>query len=202
MFLVSMVLNFFTIDSVNNATDALFPTLTVVAYFLKLLNFNFNADGMQRIYEDITNLRLENDTEVQSINEELRFLYKISVCFMTIAHVAMILAFVRALFINDPPELPLPCWYPIDWKNVDLYYWIAYSYQMIGTFLVLNVNATLDLYSIFLMASISKHMEILGNRLANLTIQFDIKTINNPTEQTRITEKLIECIKVHKNIIR
>lgn len=206
MYLICMIINFVSIKSINNATDALFPTLTVVAYCLKLVNFYFNADGMQKIFEDTMKFQFKNDNEIRLTNEKLRSLYKLSVCFMTTAHVTIILAFIRVLFINNPPELPLPCWYPIDWKNNSFYYWIAYTYQMIGAFLILNVNATLDLYSILLMAIISKHMEILGDRLANITLQYDKRTYKSTdphtAEQARINEELIDCIEVHQNLQR
>lgn len=163
MYLLCMIFNFISIKSIKNATDALFQTLTVVAYCLKVVNFYCNANGMQKIFEDTMKFQFKNDNKIRLTNEKLRSLYKLSVCFIGTAHVTIILAFIRVLFISDPPELPLPCWYPIDWQNISFYYWIAYSYQMIGAFLILNVNATLDLYSIFLMAIICKHMEILGD---------------------------------------
>lgn len=203
MYLMCMILNFINIDSIINATDALFPTLTVVAYCLKVVNFYVNADEMQKIFEDIMKFQFKNDNEIQLTNERLRSLYKLSVCFLTTAHVTIMLAFIRVLFIYDSPELPLQSWYPIDWKNVNLYYWIAYAYQMIGAILILNVNATLDLYSVFLMAIICKHIEIIGGRLANITVQYEKRTkYPNLAEQERINEELIDCIKVHQNLIR
>lgn len=42
---------------------------------------------------------------------------------MTIARITIILSFARVLL--DPPELPLPCWYPFDLQNDKLFYWIA-----------------------------------------------------------------------------
>ncbi len=204
-YLIFMVLNFITIDSISNATNALFPTLTVVAYCLKVVNFYFNANGMQKIYDDTMKFQFINDNEIHLTNEKLRFLYKVSVCFMATAHLTIILAFIRVLFINDPPELPLPCWYPIDWQHVRCYYWIAYAYQMIGAFLILNVNATLDLYSIYVMVIVCKQMEILGNRLANISLCYDTrrKLINaDASEHERIDGELVGCIKVHQNLIR
>lgn len=208
MYLMCMVLNFLYIDSIINATDALFPTLTVLAYCFKLVNFYLNADGMQNIFKDTMTFQLKNDDEISLTNEKLRSVYRLSVCFLIAAHLTIILAFVRVVFINDPPELPLPCWYPLDWQNISLHYWIVYAYQMIGAFIILNVNATLDLYSIFLMAVIDKQMEILGDRLANITLQnytlahTTMDPDPNSTEQARITAELIDCIKVHQNLIR
>lgn len=203
MYLVCMILNFINIDTISNATDALFPTLTVAAHCLKVVNFYLNADGMQKIFEDIMKFQFKNDNEIRLTNERLRTLYKLSVCFLTTAHVTIILAFIRVLFIYDSPELPLQSWYPIDWKNVNSYYWIAYAYQMIGAIIILNVNGTLDLYSVFLMAIICKHIEILGDRLSTITVQYDEKTMYpSSAEQERISEELVDCIKVHQNLIR
>lgn len=207
MYLMCMVLNFIYIDSIINATDALFPTLTVLAYCLKVVNFHLNADGMQSIFNDTMKFELKNDNEINLTNEKLRSVYRLSVCFIVAAHLTIILAFVRVLF-TDPPELPLPCWYPLDWQNISLHYWIVYAYQMIGAFIILNVNATLDLYSIFLMAVIDKQMEILGDRLANITLRYDttahttMDPDSNSAEHARITAELIDCIKVHQNLIR
>lgn len=206
MYLMCMIFNFFTIDSINNATDALLPTLTVVAYCFKVINFYLHSDGMQNVFADLMKFRFLNDNEIRLTNDKLGFLYKLSVCFMTTAHVTIILAFVRVLFIYDHAELPLPCWYPIDWQNINLFYWIAYTYQMIGAFLILNVNGTLDLYSIFLMSTISKYMEILADRLIDITLQSDNKSCQNveynSENQTRINMELIMCINIHQNLAR
>lgn len=73
-------------------------------------------------------------------------------------------------------------------------------YQMIAVLITLNVNGTFDIYSIFLMSTVCKHMEILGYRLVNITLQYDTKSClnvkNNWKDQIRINKELISCIKV------
>lgn len=204
MYLMCMIFNFFNIDSITNATDALFPTLTVVAYCFKVINFYLKSDSMQDTFDNLMKFQFQNDNEIRLTNEKLDLLYKISVCFMTTAHVTIILAFVRVLFIYDHPELPLPSWYPIDWQNINLYYWIVYTYQMIGAFFILNVNLTLDLYSIFLMSTIRMQLEILADRLINITLQYDTTrqiVKNNSEDQRRINKELISCINVHQKLV-
>lgn len=199
-----MILNLFTVDNINNAIGALFPTLTVVAYCFKVINFYIHSDGMQNAFDDLLKFRFKNDNEIRVTNNELRFLYKLSVCFITTANVTIIFAFARVLFINEVPEIPLPSWYPIDWQNNNLCYWIVYIYQMISVLLTLNLNGTLDIYSIFLMSTICRQMEILSDRLVNITLECDNKSClnvrNNSEDQTRINEELISCIKVHQNL--
>lgn len=199
-----MVINFLTIDTINNATDALFPTLTVVAYCFKLVNFKLNANGMQMIFEDSMKFQFKNDNEIRVTNEKLQNLYKVVVCFMAVAHLSIVLTFFRALFVNDPPELPLPCWYPIDWQHVSLYYWIAYTYQMFGAFIILNVNATMDVFLVFMMSILCKHLEILGDRLTSIILETNTtsKGGTNFIGKAKMNRELIRCIKVHQTLIR
>ncbi|KAJ6649451.1 putative odorant receptor 71a, partial [Pseudolycoriella hygida] len=206
MFLMCMVLNYETIGSIHKETEALFPTITVLSYCLKVVNFYLNASGMQRTFVDVMQFEFKNDNEIRMTNDKLRYLYRFSMCFILTAHFTMVSTFMRVLFISGPAELPLPSWYPIDWKNNQKLYWIVYSYQTLGAFLILNVNLTLDLYLIFLMAIICKHLETVGDRLANLTANHRNITPHtrclDVVEQSRMNDELIDCIKVHQNLIR
>lgn len=200
MYLAFMLVNIVVIESMKDMTDALFPALTIVAYLFKIMNFYLNDDGLHRVHKDLMAFGFKNDHEMAMTNKHLKLVYQMCMAFVTTAHITIVLAFLRPLFINNPPALALPSWYPIDWQHVDTYYWIVYTYQMIGAFFILNVNIALDIFALFVMVIASKYVEIVGNRLANLTINDDAAL--NSTTETGITNELVDCIKVHGIVIR
>lgn len=192
-----MVINVLTVDTISNATDALLPTLTVVAYCFKIINFKVNADKMQMTFKDLMKFQFQNDNEIRQTNKKLQTLYKVVMCLLAIAHLSIVFTFIGALFANDPPKLPLPSWYPIDWQHVSLYYWIAYTYQMFGAFICININVTMDAFLVLVMSILCKHLEILGERLTSITLKS-----NSKRGKAKMNGELIGCIKVHQNLIR
>lgn len=97
------------------------------------------------------------------------------------------------------PMLPYPGWYPINWKNDMLNYWIAYMYQVIGVTFQTSTIILLQLLSIYFMTVIGAQLDILKYRLKNLG-----NSMANETEilYSSVELQLVDCIAVHNDVLR
>lgn len=146
-----------------------------------------------------------NDDEIQFINKKQDRLTKLSMWFLAAPHVTIFFAYVWAILSEDPFELPFPTWYPIDWRNNKLHYWIAYIYQCIGGVILINVNVASDLLLFNFLSVGSNQLETIGRRLEAIAVVSPTKSskhlhLASHSEQKQIFVDLINSVKIHQRL--
>lgn len=110
--------------------------------------------------------------------------------FMKFVKYLILMIFITVCFIfvfeavSGEKTLPVNIAFPLDWKNSEIGYWMAYIYlliQCIFTSVIFLLNAVIW----YLMLSFTIHYEILGNQLRQMGI---IKTTDPQTRKRKLSE--------------
>lgn len=141
-------INIIFLDDLNQITDALYPTLTIVAYFSKLLNYYYYKDGFIRCLSMMYDIQKNNsDDENRFAKKKLKYITILTLFFFIVGQFTIFVASIRPLLLDTPPpELPLPSWYPIDWKHNRRNFWIVYIHEVIGAIIMVNCSVGIDGY--------------------------------------------------------
>lgn len=139
-------INIIFLGDLKQITVALYPTLTIVAYFSKLLNYYYYKDGFIRCLSMIYDIQKRNsDDENHFAKKKLKYITILTLFFFVVGQFTIFVASIRPLLL-DTPELPLPSWYPIDWKHNRGNFWIVYLHEVIGAIIMVNVSVGIDGY--------------------------------------------------------
>lgn len=189
------VINLFIETDIKLLTVGFFIFLAEVSLAARIINLIVNFEDVTKCLIIVQEIRLNDDKEIQIMNTNLSFFSKVMALYLSCGTSACICSWGAALFSREP-MLPYPAWYPIHWKINNQSYWLAFSYQVIGTTFQAYGIILLQLFSIYLMAVIGAQFDVLKYRLENLgvTVKKDI------AETTEV--KFVECIKLHQEILR
>ncbi|KAG4073266.1 hypothetical protein HA402_008612 [Bradysia odoriphaga] len=200
-----MVVGLLFISDVNQITLSICVTFTCVAYVAKIFNFYWHNAGMKSCLKRVNSFVLENDNEAQYMQNRMKLLQNIALFYYILPNICGVTAYLKPKFATET-ELPFLGWYPLQWENDSMDYWITYAYQVIGIFIEINLNVTMELFPSYLMHMLSIQMEILGMRLEGMsTFICDIdglaKNISIKNEgQQSIVEKMVNYLKLHQEM--
>lgn len=139
-------INIFILDDMNEIIVAAYPTLTILAYFSKLLNYYYYKDGFIQCLPMIYDIQKSNSAdENQFAKRKLKYITILTLFFFVIGQFTIVVASIRPL-LSEVPVLPLPSWYPIDWKHIRRHFWIVYVHEVIGAIIMVNVSVGIDGY--------------------------------------------------------
>lgn len=139
-------INIIFLDDLNEITDALYPTLTIVAYFSKLLNYYYYKDGFIRCLSMMYDIQKSNSSdENRFAKRKLKYITILTLFFFVVGQFTIFVACIRPLLL-EKPVLPLPSWYPCDWKNSRRNFWIVYMHEVIGAIVMVNCSVGIDGY--------------------------------------------------------
>ncbi|KAJ6635359.1 putative odorant receptor 71a [Pseudolycoriella hygida] len=200
-----MVVGLLFISDVDQITLSICVTFTCVAYVAKIFNFYWHNVGMKNCFKSVNDFVLENEFESEFLRTRMEPLRKIALLYYIIPNVCGVTAYLKPLFAAKT-ELPFLGWYPLDWTNNSLHYWIAYVYQIIGILIEINLNVTMELFPSYLMHMLSIQMEILGFRLQRISSSIcdsdvliqDIAI--SRSEQQLVVQEMVELLKLHQHM--
>lgn len=223
LYVICYVVNLFFLTNLSEATHSLYITLTVVALFVKTINFYWYNSRIQANLVKIQQFQLNDDDEIELVGRRMKMFMKLMLYYYGVANTTGLTTYINALFAT-PTQLPFYAWYPVDWKHNSRDYWIAYSYQTIGMIMEVNLNITIESFPCFVMFMISVQMELLGRRLENMKfIETKCNKLNDVGDMTErknyvigqrrnrdldgnnnknLETSLVECIKLHQNLIK
>lgn len=200
-----MVVGLLFISDVNEITLAMCVTFTCVAYVAKISNFYWNNTGMKECLKIVGDFELETEFESEFLEKRMDPFQKLALFYYIIPNICGITAYLKPTFATKT-ELPFLGWYPLDWKNDSMNYWLTYVYQVIGILIEINLNVTMELFPSYLMYMLSIQMEILGMRLENIStsicsssVLFKDLSINSE-EQQGVAEKMVKYLKLHQKM--
>lgn len=193
-------INFIYLDNLNEITRAMFICLTELALIVKIINFYYHIKEMKNCLNNVKEFVLINEMEINSFQEKLSLFMRIVIWYMAVANIAGIFSYLSPFF-SDTPILPYPAWYPLNWQNDLLSYWIVYVYQVIGMFIQTHCLITIEMYAIFLMLTAGTYLEMLGKRLQNIGYDMNMDLAIDE-RSTMATATLIDCINWHTRVIK
>ncbi len=159
------------INDVDRFTETLTSTLAVLSTFFKLLNYNYHKRNIIECYEKLSAIQQTNRSNDKIFYAKLDNLKRLSLIFYIGANCSVLAAIFKTLLATDF-QLPIPSWYPFDWKHNRRDYWMVYGHNMIGAFIVGNLNVTMDCYAYYLMGMVTAQFEMLHHQIEELGTNF------------------------------
>ena len=189
------LISFMYLDDFSVITRAMFICLTEFALAIKVVNFYLRFSEVSSLIQKICDFKVYDEIEAKIMEKTLNFITNIEICYLAIAMVSCLFSYIAPFFAEDL-ILPYPGWYPIDWYNNSLNYWIVYVYQVLGMFFQAQIFIITDVIFIYFMMMIGAQLDVLAKRLA------EIGHKNSELELYRKHEvTLVECIKEHQIIL-
>lgn len=198
---ITMLIQLVAFTEMDQITKTSYMTLAQLSLFMKIVNFAFRLNAMQRALETTEKFRLNSFAEVKLFNERMRLIYKIVMTLIISCNVAHFSAEFKAIMT---PEmlLPFPCWYPESWFDGGIRYYIAYSHQSLGAFFTSNLNGAMEAHSAAYLYMIGAQMEILGMRLRCIGIDDKQPVESSQTGRPEHKEQIRKCIQIHQQILK
>lgn len=200
-----MVVGLMFISDVNQITLSICVTFTCVAYVFKIINFYWHNAGMKSCFQRVNGFVMENEHEMQFLKNRMQPFQKLATFYYILPNVCGITAYFKPIFATKT-ELPFLGWYPLDWANNSMDYWITYVYQVVGIFIEINLNVTMELFPSYLMHMLSIQMEILGMRLERMSAdKWDTSVLAKDISisskgQQEVVGKMVTCLKMHQQM--
>lgn len=199
---LSLIVYIFYIENVEEATNSLCMTMTLITLFGKVLNFKIFLRRIQNLLVMGEKFTLENDQEALLVDQRISFYNHLTTFLFFSANIAAS-SIYTGTFMSEEARLPFLAYFPFDWKSNFTTYVLICIYQIIGMSIQSNLNVTMDLFSAYLMHVASIKLEILGVRLEKLSRfvekgQLNLQ-IDNKTNNEYIAE-LVKCVKAYQHI--
>lgn len=187
-------------DLILLAPTCIYASMSTLRICIVMFNFN----RIKRSFDEITEFELESDQESEYIRKNVKSFSKSSVAYPILMFSALGSALVTPIFEKER-VLPVPIWFPLDWKNNLLNYWFAYIFSTLGQLALVVLNSFLPIFIWYLMYGNSLKLKLLGERISKLGYQtFDEKrAIGQGAEfQKNGIRSIYKYIKLHKEISR
>lgn len=168
----------------------LLAEITLVGRIISLIA---NFEDILLCLTFVKKIQILDDNEERIYRKEMSLFSKLKLLCIILTSCGL-LASWAAPFLSIERILPYPGWYPIEWKQNDLNYWIIFLFQLIGTAFGAYGMAFLQLFSIYWMVITGAQLSVLRYRFMNLGK-------SHKTAEKSGTE-LNECVQFHLEIIR
>lgn len=193
-----------SINDVDHFTETLTSSLAVLSNFFKLVNYIYYKSNIIQCYTKLSEIQRNSRSNEKIFNSKLKNLNILTLMFYCGANCSVFAAIFKTL-ISTEFELPIPSWYPLDWKHNRRDYWIAYTYNTIGAFIVGNLNVTMDCYAYYLLAMVTAQFEMLFERIEELGKKnHDNVGVDTPSHKVALPDSVMSiklCLKEHQNIL-
>lgn len=180
------------------APTSLYASMSTLRIYIVMFNFK----KIKRSYDEITEFELKSDQESEYIRDKVGRFSRSSVAYVVFMFSALGSALVAPIFEKER-VLPVPIWFPLDWKNNLFYYVFAYIFSTLGQLSLVVLNSFVPIFIWFLMYGNALKLRLLGNRVSKLGYQtFDERRrIGQGTVyQNESIRQLYQYIKLHKEI--
>lgn len=192
------------INDMDHFTETLCSTLAVLSTFFKLLNYIYYKSNIIECYAKLSAIQQKSKPNDTIFYAKLHNLKRLSLMFYCGANSSIIAAIFKTLLATDY-QLPIPSWYPLDWKHSRRDYWIVYAHNTIGAFIVGNLNVTMDCYAYYLMGMVTAQFEMLHQRIEELGT--NLGEVDNPklSRKGAMVENVLSarlCFVEHQSILK
>lgn len=188
MYTASMLVHLALAPDIDTFVHAFQMTFTVVAMFIKIMNFYRHNQLIQQCFRQVAQFRMFSRKEVAFARRQHHLFLLAASTFYSVCNITNAILYVQVLFA-DEPRLSFSGWYPLDWQHNRAHYWTVYGYQNFGMFVATNLNVSLDVLPSYILFMTSANLEILGKRW---------RKIRNVR---RCMAELRDCIKAHTSIL-
>lgn len=201
----SLVIGALICEDHNEAIFLGVMSIIAIVAAVRLFYFVLKKDEMLRFVRKmgvhVTKDSDEFDRAISKINNVLRFVPYFVVTLLC----AVVILMITALpVVSTERRFPLNIYFPLDWRNNELYYWIIYTFVSYELFMSV-VCTTFTVIIWYLMIAFVLEYEMLGTQFRNLecikaTPEKIRSTLSSRGKQNLFLKDLILLIKKHKNL--
>lgn len=192
-----------SVNDVDRFTESVYSTLTVLAYLFKLINYKYYQNHIIECLTKLMEIQRNSRSNEIIFRTKLAFLNKLTVAFFFGANCTVIAAALKPI-LSEKSVLPIASWYPLDWQHNSRDFWIVFTHDILGAFIVGQVNLGMDTYAYYLMAMITAQFEILHVHIEKLGTDFDEFDQTHQSHERAIKESSYSmklCLKEHQMIL-
>lgn len=188
------------INDVQAVMELLFPMLMVIAYLLKLLNYYTFGENIVNASNKLLNLQLNNQLDGKIYNSRLGSLTKLISFLYGVSNFAWCVACSKT-FLGASYELPVSSEYPLNWKEVRLYFWMVFLHQSLSGFILVNSHIGMDCFAYYLMGMTTAHFEVLQSHIRRIGSGIDEGNVGDSDELEFSALSIRLCIDEHQKIL-
>lgn len=192
-----------SINDVDNFIESVYSTLTVLAYIFKLLNYIYYRDHIIECLTKLMKMQQSIRSDENIFRAKLKYLDRLTIAFYFGANCTVLAAALKTL-LSKSPILPIASWYPLDWRHNSRDFWIVFTHDILGAFIVGQTNLAMDSYAYYLMGMITAQFEMLHIHVKKLGTNFKKieKTQRSYDNACRENELSLDlCIKEHQKLL-
>lgn len=169
-------------------------SLYCIMSILRIFIFLYNFANIRKSFDQIREFAL-NDQESRYIQGRITTFSRTSVAYVVFMFCALGSAVVTPFF-EEERVMPIPIWFPLDYKNNVLYFWIGYWFSFLGIFSLVVLDSFLPIFIWFLMYGNALKLNVLSDRVSALGYETADGKHNLKTYWS-----LYEYIKIHQQIV-
>lgn len=187
-------------DNWNESVYLIAVGIAGIVTTIKMYYFVWKQKEIRAFISQTGTQYVEDYEEFVKVKDKVKSFMNFSSTYLLMVFVGcgLLVTFSLPVFSSEI-RLPFNIWFPLDWKNNSISYWIAFAFVfcgMIGS--LMAVMASVIIW--YLMLNCSIKYQILGNQFRNMFLK---KTPNNNQkgkEENLFVQEIIGLIKVHQNI--
>lgn len=173
----------------------LYCSMSVIRIFITMYNFK----KIEKSFDEITEFSLTSAWELEYVQRNMKNFSRNSVAYVFCIFCSMTSCLITPVF-EEERALPLPIWFPLDWKKSILYYWIGYWFSFFGIMGVAVVDSFLAICIWFLIYANALKLRLLGYRISKLGYEIDGNQSQTTQQMCNAYWQLYDYITVHKQI--
>lgn len=197
---VSLAVGALTNDNENARMFLVVLSIVTFVLAVRLYYILWKKDQIIKFIIEMGAHSIEDNEQFCFVNNKIRVFIKFVTYlqFMLVSSVIAMTIITSPIFSNEK-MLPMNIYFPLDWKNNELFYWIAFlfvNYEM----MISLVSALLNTIVWYLLMSFGIKYQTLGNQFKNLGSETERKGILVRENQELFNLKLVELIKNHHGL--
>lgn len=165
VYLICLMLYLFITIDLEDTVNAIYMAMTILSLFVKLINFVAKNGSIRKCLKQVHDFKLVGNEERILYQKRHTHFARLMIYYYTVCYMTASASGINAAFQGT---LPFRGSYPCSWRYGNTCYWSVYTYQVVGIFLCVQLNVTLEQFTCFLMHEISIQLEILGNRIMHI----------------------------------
>lgn len=198
---LAQLIQLFVFTEKEKIADNMYMALTEFAVMLKIINFTIRGKSMEKLFGLVRGFKYESAEEERHFKGRLGSVYRVTAMLVISSNIANFSTLIKTL-LSDNILMCYPAWYPQQWMDGSVSYWIVFYHNFLGAFWTCNWHWAIEMYLNSMLLIIAVQMEILGKRLCAIGYKATDLIPNADLKRKHRMEILKSCVQTHREILR
>jgi 7tm Odorant receptor len=198
IFLILCIIYLVNVQSIEDMTEAVGVIPLQFICCIRTIHFVLNKNKIQSMMKDVKEL-IEHESWIEKQNgsklkQRIRQVVRTSQIFLAATMTGVIISSLVPLFTH---QLPLKMWFPYDYSNNEVLFWMSVAYQVIASFCKVPITIMVEIIPIFFMSYLTGIIEELCERMGKICEVKIVKIVKvEPKSDLSENEKLVGRLNV------